>query len=344
MFSTPVTLTRKKVRTSNRTARRIQRYSRAGCVGSGWTSGSRGASTSARYSGLVYWRGSGGSGIEEAEERAVELVGALGLGRVAGTFDDGQPAVGNRGVRARGVGDRKQRVVGAPDDLYRHLQLAQTRGHVVLAAEQRPRMHKRSDGGQVRVVEPVSLVHLAQVLQVGVVDHLLEVRAGVGESAGDPADGPRRRPSQRAAREAHNGLANARHRHQAVCHLGHLRSWPPEPERVDEHQPLREVRLFERQLERDAPTERRADDDGAAQAAILHVALDEPREVADRVADLPLPGSPVARQVGRVHAMPGRGGLEVEAPLHVAGGAEAVDEKDGAATPAMDLVAIEIPA
>src|SRR2546429_3247111 len=87
----------------------------------------------------------------------------------------------------------------------------------------------------------------------------------------------------------------------------------------------REVRLFERQLERDAPTKRRADDDSAAQAAILHVALDEPREVPDRVADLRLPGSPLARQVGRGHAMPGRGGLEVEAPLHAAGGAEAVD-------------------
>src|SRR2546430_16841749 len=119
MFSTPVTLTRKKVRTSNRTARRSQRYSRAGCVGSGWTSGSRGASTSARYSGLVYWRGSGGSGIEEAEERAVELVGALGLGRVAGTFDDGQPAVGNRGGRGRGLGGREQRGGRRPAGRYR---------------------------------------------------------------------------------------------------------------------------------------------------------------------------------------------------------------------------------
>src|SRR6266581_6054997 len=150
MFSTPVRLTRKRVRTSSRTVRRIQRYSRDGCVGSGWTSGSSGASTSARYSGLVYWRGSGVSGIEEAEERAVELVGALGLGRVAGPFDDGQPAVGNCGVCTGRMGDRKQRVVGAPDDLYRHLQLAQTRGHVVLAAEQRPGMHKRSDGGGTR--------------------------------------------------------------------------------------------------------------------------------------------------------------------------------------------------
>src|SRR5947209_12984164 len=126
MFSTPVRLTRKRVRTSSRTVRRIQRYSRDGCVGTRWTSGSSGASTSARYSGLVYWRGSGGSGIEEAEERAIELVGALGLGRVAGPFDDGQPAVGNRGVRAGGVRDRKQRVVGAPDDLHRQLQLTQT--------------------------------------------------------------------------------------------------------------------------------------------------------------------------------------------------------------------------
>src|SRR2546427_11261551 len=100
MFSTPVTLTRKKVRTSSRTARRIQRYSRAGGVGAGWTRGSSGASTSARYSGLVYWRGSGGSGIEEAEERAVELVGAPGLGRGAGPLCEGRPAGGSRGRRA----------------------------------------------------------------------------------------------------------------------------------------------------------------------------------------------------------------------------------------------------
>src|SRR5690348_12069351 len=117
MFSTPVTLTRKKVRTSSRTTRRIQRYSRAGCVGSGWTSGSSGASTIARYSGLVYWRGSRGGGlsVEEAEESSVELFGALGLRRVAGPFDHGQPAVWNRCVRAGRVGNREQRVVGAPD-------------------------------------------------------------------------------------------------------------------------------------------------------------------------------------------------------------------------------------
>src|SRR5262245_15651372 len=113
MFSRPVTLTRNSERTSSRTARRIQRYRRAGCVGSAWTSGSRGASTSARYSGLVYWRGSerGGSAVEEAEQGAVELVGALGLGRMAGTLDHGQPAVGNRGVGARRVGDGEQRIV-----------------------------------------------------------------------------------------------------------------------------------------------------------------------------------------------------------------------------------------
>src|SRR5207248_9994670 len=138
-----------------RATRRSQAYSRDGWVGSGWTSGSRGASTVALYSGLVYCSGSGGSGIEEAEERAVELVGALGLWRVARALDDGQPAVGNRGVGAGRVGDRKQRVVSAPDDLHRHLQLAKTRGYVVLAAEQRPRMDQRPDRRQVRVVEPV---------------------------------------------------------------------------------------------------------------------------------------------------------------------------------------------
>src|SRR5947199_8417611 len=82
MFSTPVTLTRNRARTSSRAARRIQRYSRDGWVGSGWTSGSRGASTRALYSGLVYLRGFGGSGIEVDEVRVVALDRYLGHWRV----------------------------------------------------------------------------------------------------------------------------------------------------------------------------------------------------------------------------------------------------------------------
>src|SRR6266478_3731344 len=95
MFSSPVTVTRKIFGTSQRTKRRTIRYRRGGCCGSGWTSGSIGASTSARYSGPVYdlgCRASSGGG-EEMVKDAVELFRTLCLRSVAGALQNGQPRV-----------------------------------------------------------------------------------------------------------------------------------------------------------------------------------------------------------------------------------------------------------
>src|SRR5579859_1036248 len=167
MFSRPVSVMRNRCSTSQRASRRMKRYRRGGCVGSGWTSGSSGAATSARNSGPVYSRagreGSAGSSGEEVVEDAVELLGPFGLRCVPGAFDHGKPAVGDDRVRPGRVLQRKQRIVGAPDELHGNPQLSKARGHVVLAAQQRPGMDERPDGRQVRVVEVVRLVKLAQV-------------------------------------------------------------------------------------------------------------------------------------------------------------------------------------
>src|SRR5579859_2646875 len=268
MFSTPVTLTRKRVRTSSRTARRIQRYSLAGCVGSAWTSASSGASTSALNSGLVYWRGSGrgGSGIEEGQQRAVELVRALCLRRVAGPFDYGQPAVGNRGVRAGCVGDGEQRVVRAPDELHRHLDAREALGQVVLGAEKRPRVDERAKRREVCLVIPLGGVELAQVLEVLVVHRSLEVDAGADVATGDLADHGPGHPLESAAGGAHHRLAHARQRDEPV---GHVHGRASEAERVHQHQPADAVRVLERQLHRDAAAEGCRHDGDLAEAATL---------------------------------------------------------------------------
>ena len=105
--------------------------------------------------------------------------------------------------------------------------------------------------------------------------------------------------------------------HQPVRHLRHLWLWPTEAEGIDEHEAPREPRMLERNLERDPASQRRADDGRAAQATVVHVALDEAREIADRVADIGFLAMAVTGQVRREHSMPQGRALEVEAPFHV---------------------------
>src|ERR1700680_748268 len=120
MFSRPLRRTRKILGKSHRTKPRMMRYTRGGISGVGWTRGSSGASTSARYSGPVYCFGLSSLGVEEIVEDAVELLRALCLRGVAAPFYDGQPRVLDEGVSPRGMGDREERIVGAPDQLHRH--------------------------------------------------------------------------------------------------------------------------------------------------------------------------------------------------------------------------------
>src|SRR5438093_4996231 len=120
-------------------------------MGSGWTSGSIGASTSARYSGPVYCRGGSPLGGEEIVEDAVELLGTLRLRSVAGALQHCQPRPRDQRVGPGRMCDWEQRIVGAPDDLHRRLQLAQAPRHVVIGGQERLGGNQRADRGKVRV-------------------------------------------------------------------------------------------------------------------------------------------------------------------------------------------------
>src|SRR5207302_10989003 len=113
-------------------------------------SGSTGPATSARYSGLVYRLAAGGLGGEESVEDAVELLWPLGLRRVAGAFDHGETRALDERVRARGVSNWKERIVGPPDQLDRECQRVQPLGQVVVTAEQGSRRHEGANRREIR--------------------------------------------------------------------------------------------------------------------------------------------------------------------------------------------------
>src|SRR6202011_2720537 len=136
MFSRPVMVTRNRCSTSQWTIRRISRWRRGGGWGTGWTRGSSGGSTSARDPAPVYCFCGLGSGVEELMEDAVELLRPLGLRRVAGALDDGESRVLDERVRPGRMGDREQRIVRAPDELQRNLDLVQPAAQVVVGAKQ----------------------------------------------------------------------------------------------------------------------------------------------------------------------------------------------------------------
>ena len=87
---------------------------------------------------------------------------------------------------------------------------------------------------------------------------------------------------QGVASDVHQRLAQPWDRHQAVRNA---KVGPPQAERIDQHQLAHEARALQRQLKRDPASERGADDGGGVQPALLHVALDEAREVWDAIAD-----------------------------------------------------------
>src|SRR5665213_3984181 len=168
MFSSPVTVTRKIFGTSQRTKRRTIRYMRGGCCGSGWTRGSIGASTSARYSGPVYDLCCAGgrlrppsSGGEEIFQHAVELLRTLCLRSVAGALQNSQPRARDQPVRIGRVSQREERVVVAPDQLYRHFDLRKPLRQVVVGVQQGLGRYQRADGGQIGIRVALCSVELA---------------------------------------------------------------------------------------------------------------------------------------------------------------------------------------
>src|SRR5882762_935620 len=296
MFSRPVTVTRNNAPTTQRAMRRMTRYRRVGRRGSGWTSGSSGPATSSRYSGLVYRFRSLLSGIEEGVEDAVELLWPFGLGGVSGAFDHRKPRSLDQRVCACSVCNRKQRVVGTPDELNRELQLVQPGRHVVLPAEHSFGRDQRADRSEIRIVIALSRVQLPEVVEVSVIHGSGEVGARARIPGGHAPNRLRRGPAQGAARHVHQGFANARDRDQAVRdrNVGTAQA-----ERVNKHQLAHEARALQRQLQRDAAAQRRPDDGRRAQPALLHVALDESREVGDAVTRSRLLAAAEAWKVGR---------------------------------------------
>src|SRR5579864_473578 len=327
MFSSPLTSIRNRCRMIHRTRRRTKRYSHGGTEGSGWTRGSGGPATSARYSGLRYRTSvDGPSGGEESMEDAVEFLRLFGLRRVAGAFDHRKPAVLDERARARRMRERKQRIVGTPDELNGDLQLVQPLGHVVMPTRERPRVDEPADGGEIRVVKSLGGVKLSEVFDVRIVDGPEHAVARARVAGRDAAHQRRRSPAERASRQPHHGLPDPRNRDHAVSDLRGSDLGATQTQRVDEHELVDETRFLERHLEGDPPAERRADQRGRPEAATLDIALDKPREVRDGVTGARLVGAAVARHVGGEHAMEGRDRLQVVPPLHVSGRTESVNE------------------
>src|SRR5438093_2368933 len=173
-------------------------------MGAAWTSGSSGTSTSHLYSWIRYRVRSCAPSVEEVVEDAVDILWTLGLGRVAGARDDGQGCPVDQALRPLRVGQRKQRVARAPDELDRDLELVQAPGHIVLASEQSARIDERAHRREVGAAVAVGGVHVAKVGQVLVVEGLVEVDGGAGVSSGEAPDHPPLRPAQLVARGSHH--------------------------------------------------------------------------------------------------------------------------------------------
>src|SRR5207247_10835288 len=70
-------------------------------------------------------------------EDAVELLRPLSLRCVTRAVDHGELRTLDQRVRAFGMRQRKQRIVGAPDQLDRDLEVVQSRRHVVVTGQER---------------------------------------------------------------------------------------------------------------------------------------------------------------------------------------------------------------
>src|SRR5690349_16713807 len=102
MFSSPVSVTRKRWVTTQRTTRTRKRKKRGAAGGAGWTRGSSGRATRSLYSGLRYRLRSAGSGVEESMEDSVELLRMLRLRRVTRAVDHGERRLPDQRLRAFG--------------------------------------------------------------------------------------------------------------------------------------------------------------------------------------------------------------------------------------------------
>src|SRR5436309_14449622 len=98
-------------------------------------------------------------------EDAVEVFRSLSLGCMTRAVDDGELRTLDQRLRAFGMRQRKQRIVGAPDQLNRDLDLVQPTRHVVMPAEQGPWFDERAHGREVVVVQPTGGAHIAKVAE-----------------------------------------------------------------------------------------------------------------------------------------------------------------------------------
>ena len=155
-------------------------------------------------------------------------------------------------VGAGCVRDRKQRVVSAPDELQRDLDLVQPVAYVVLRAEQCAWRDEGSHRCQVGVVVALGRVELTQVVEIAVVHRAAEVHAGADVAAGDSPDDRGGHPVERVAGDLHHRLPNPWQGHQPVCQVDR---GPAQAERVDQDQLAHALWLGQRQLEGDAPTQ-----------------------------------------------------------------------------------------
>jgi hypothetical protein len=96
--------------------------------------------------------------------------------------------------------------------------------------------------------------------------------------------------------------------------------------------------MLERELERDAPSKRCADDGCGPEASVIHVAIDEPGEVSDAIPSAWFLGPTESRQVRCVNAVAGRRELEIEAPFHVSRGTETMDEQQWCSATAVHVM------
>jgi len=74
---------------------------------------------------------------EESMEDAVEFLRPLSLRCVTRAVDHGKLRTLDQRVRAFGMRQRKQRIVGAPDQLDGNLELVQSPRHVMVTAKKR---------------------------------------------------------------------------------------------------------------------------------------------------------------------------------------------------------------